>query len=132
MSLILALNRKIHRAYARVREGNLSLDGLLGFDLYGETVGIVATGRIGTVVVGILQGFGCETLTYDPHPKPECEALGGRYVSLEELLAQSDIVTLHCPLKPRDPPILIDRRALRRMRPGVMLVNTSRGAPHRH
>ena len=127
MSLILALNRKIHRAYARVREGNLSLDGLLGFDLYGKTVGIVGTGRIGTVVVGILQGFGCETLTYDPHPKPECEALGGRYVSLEELLAQSDIVTLHCPLKP-ETRHLIDRRALRRMRPGVMLVNTSRGA----
>ena len=127
VGLMLALNRRIHRAYARVREGNLALEGLLGFDLYGKSVGVVGTGRIGTVLVGILRGFGCQTLAYDPHPNPECKALGARYVPLEELFAQSDIASLHCPLTPQTHH-LIDDAALRQMRPGVMLINTSRGA----
>ena len=124
---MLALNRRIHRAYARVREGNLALERLLGFDLYGKSVGVVGTGRIGTVLAGILRGFGCETLAYDPHPNPECQALGAQYVSLEELFAQSDIVGLHCPLTPQTHH-LIDDIAPRQMRPSVMLINTSRGA----
>jgi D-lactate dehydrogenase len=127
IALLLAVNRKIHRAYQRVREGNFALDGLLGFDLHGRTVGIVGTGRIGTEVCRILAGFGCRCLAHDPVPNPTCAALGVRYVPLGELLAEAEIVTLHCPLTPRTHH-LIDRQALERMRPGVVLVNTSRGA----
>ena len=127
VGLILALDRRIHRAYARVREGNLSLDGLLGFDLHGRTVGIVGSGRIGTVVAKILHGFGCEVLVHDPVVNPECERTGARYVQLDELFRASDIVTLHCPLTP-DTHHMIDDRAIGVMKPGVMLINTSRGA----
>ena len=127
LGLVLALNRKIHRAYARVREGNFALDGLLGFDLYGQTVGIVGTGQIGAVVARIMGGFGCRILAHDPFPNPECEALGARYVALPELFADSDMITLHCPLTPQTRH-LIDAQALQQMKPGVMLINTSRGA----
>jgi len=127
LGLVLALNRKIHRAYARVREGNFALDGLLGFDLYGQTVGIVGTGQIGAVVARIMGGFGCRILAHDPFPNPACEALGARYVALPELFADSDMITLHCPLTPQTRH-LIDARALQQMKPGVMLINTSRGA----
>ena len=127
IALILALNRKIHRAYARVREGNFSLDGLLGFDLHGRTVGIIGTGKIGTGVARILQGFGCDLRAFDLFPHPECEALGVQYVTLPELFAAADIVTLHCPLTP-ETQNLISAQALQHMKPGVMLINTSRGA----
>ncbi len=127
IGLILTLNRKIHRAYNRVREGNFSLDGLLGFDLNGKTVGIVGTGKIGVIVAQILKGFGCQLLTYDLYPNPECEALGAKYVELPELFAGSDIITLHCPLTP-ETYHLINDQALEQMKPGVMLINTSRGA----
>lgn len=127
VGLMLALNRKIHRAYARVREGNFSLDGLLGFDLHGKTVGIVGTGKIGAVVARILAGFGCNLLAYDLVPNPECEALGTRYVPLPALFAQSDIITLHCPLTP-ETYHLVNAPALHQMKSGVMLVNTGRGA----
>jgi D-lactate dehydrogenase len=127
IGLMLALNRKLYRAYNRVREGNLSLEGLLGFDLHGKTVGVVGTGKIGTVVAQILTGFGCPTLAFDPIPNERCRSLGARYVKLEELLAQSDIVTLHCPLTPENKH-MIDARALEKMKRGVMLINTSRGA----
>ncbi|SFP03876.1 2-hydroxyacid dehydrogenase [Tranquillimonas alkanivorans] len=127
VALILALDRKLHRAYNRVREGNFSLDGLLGFDLNGRTAGIVGTGEIGSVVARILTGFGCRILAHDPHENPDCLALGVRYVPLDELLAESDIVTLQCPLTPQTHH-LIDAEALEKMKPGVMLVNTSRGA----
>lgn len=127
VALILALNRKIHRAHARVREGNFALEGLLGFDLCGRTVGIVGTGKIGAVVARIMKGFGCQLLAHDPFRNPECEALGVHYVSLSELLARSDIVTLHCPLTP-DTHHLINPAVLGQMKPGVMLINTSRGA----
>lgn len=127
ITLILALNRKVHRAWARVREGNFSLDGLLGFDLAGRTAGVVGTGKIGVVVVRILAGFGCRVLAFDPMPSPECLALGASYVSLPELLAASDIVTLHCPLTP-ETRHLVDAAALERMKPGAMLINTGRGA----
>ncbi|MFQ5846349.1 MAG: 2-hydroxyacid dehydrogenase [Candidatus Methylomirabilales bacterium] len=127
VALILALNRKIHRAHARVREGNFALEGLLGFDLCGRTVGIVGTGKIGAVIARIMKGFGCQLQAHDPFRNPECEALGVHYVSLSELLARSDIVTLHCPLTP-DTHHLINPAVLGQMKPGVMLINTSRGA----
>lgn len=127
VALMLTLNRKIHRAHARVREGNFLLDGLMGFDMGGKTVGIVGTGRIGAAAARILAGFGCELLGFDPYPNPECAALGLRYVDLDTLLAQSHIITLHCPLTPKSRH-LIDQRAVERMRRGVMLINTGRGA----
>src|SRR5262245_36602635 len=127
VALILALNRKIHRAYNRVREGNFALEGLLGFDLYGKSVGVVGTGRIGALVAGIMRGFGCRVLAYDPQPNPELEAGGIGYVPLAQLLAGSDIVTLHSPLTP-ETWHMIDSAAVQRMKRGVMLINTSRGA----
>ena len=127
IGLILALNRKIHRAFTRVREGNFALDGLLGFDLHGKTVGIIGTGKIGTIVIKIMKGFGCDILAFDPFPKQKCKSLGAKYVSFQELLSQSDIITLHCPLNSKTQHI-IDDHALSQMKTGVMLLNTSRGA----
>lgn len=127
VGLMLSLNRKIHRAYARVREGNFSLDGLLGFDMHGRTVGVIGTGRIGSLVVRILSGMGCRILAYDPQQNDECVRLGVHYVNLPELYAQSDIITLHCPLT-CDTHHLINGDALALMNDGVMLINTSRGA----
>lgn len=127
IALMLTLDRKIHRAHSRVREGNFSLEGLLGFDLAKRTVGIVGTGRIGRRTAAILSGFGCRLLGFDPFPSDEAEALGVGYVALDELLAQSDIVTLHLPLTP-ETHHLIDAAALDVMKPGAMLINTSRGA----
>ncbi len=127
VTLVLALNRNIHRAYARVREGNFALEGLLGFDMKGRTVGVVGTGRIGATFARILAGFGCTILAVDPAPDAACIAVGVRYVELPELLAASDIVSLHCPLTPATHH-LIDAAALARLRPGAMLINTSRGA----
>ncbi len=126
-ALILALNRKIHRAYARVREGNFSLEGLMGFDLAGRTVGIVGTGKIGTVFARIMSGFRCRLLANDPFPNQECHALGVEYVDADRLFSESDIVAIHAPLTPESFH-LIDGRALERMKQGAMLVNTSRGA----
>jgi D-lactate dehydrogenase len=126
-AMILTLNRKTHRAYNRVREGNFALDGLLGFDLNGKTVGIVGTGRIGEVVARILAGFGCRLLAFDPQENPVCTALGVRYVALDDLLGESDIVTLQCPLTPQTHH-LIDAAAVAKMKRGAMLINTSRGA----
>jgi D-lactate dehydrogenase len=127
VGLILALNRKIHRAYARVREGNFSLDGLLGFDLCHRTIGIVGTGRIGVMVAQIMRGFGCDLLAYDVVPNPVGTELGMQYVSLEELYAKADIITLHAPLTP-ETYHMINAAVLDQMQPGVMLINTSRGA----
>jgi D-lactate dehydrogenase len=127
VAMILALNRNIHRAYNRVREGNFALDGLLGFNLAGRTVGVIGTGRIGAAVVRIMLGFGCRVLAQDLQPDPALVALGVGYVPMPELLAAADIVTLHCPLTP-ETHHLIDEAAVARMKPGVMLINTSRGA----
>jgi D-lactate dehydrogenase len=127
VSLMLSLNRKIHKAYARVREGNFSLDGLLGFDMAGKTVGIIGTGKIGTVLAKIMAGFGCKILAYDTFQNQECIGSGVNYVSLPELYAASDIITLHCPLTP-ETMHLIGEPALALMKDGVMLINTSRGA----
>jgi D-lactate dehydrogenase len=126
-ALILALNRHLHRAFSRIRDGNFSLDNLVGFDLYGKTVGVVGTGAIGREVVRIARGFGCHVLAFDPMPSPAVTAAGAVYVALPELLAGSDIVTLHCPLTP-DTFHLVNGRALDGMRRGCMLINTSRGA----
>jgi D-lactate dehydrogenase len=127
VALILRLNRKMHRAFNRVREGNFALDGLLGFDLHGKTVGIVGTGKIGEIVARILNGFGCRLLAFDPDPNPACVALGVEYVALDDLFANSDVITLQCPLTPQTHH-MVDRDAIARMKPGVMLINTSRGA----
>jgi D-lactate dehydrogenase len=127
VALVLALNRRIHRAYARVREGNFSLSGLLGFDLCGRTVGVVGTGKIGMAFARIMAGFGCRLLATDPYPSGDAEALGVRYVPLDELLATSDVVSLHCPLTP-ETHHLLDERSLSVMSPGAMLINTGRGA----
>jgi len=127
IALMLALNRKLHRAYNRVREGNFALDGLLGFDMNGKTVGIIGTGKIGTVVAEILSGLHCSILAFDPIPNEPCRSLGVNYVRLEELLAHSDIITLHCPLKPENKH-MINAAAIATMKTDVMLINTSRGA----
>ncbi len=128
VALVLALNRKIHRAYARVRELNFSLDGLVGFDLHGKTVGIVGTGRIGDAAARIFHGFGCRVVAFDIRPNPALTArLGVPYVDLEQLFRESDIISLHVPLTPATHH-LVDAEALALMRPGVMLVNTGRGA----
>lgn len=127
MALILALDRKIHRAYARVREGNFALEGLLGFNLHGRTVGIVGVGKIGLALAHILSGFGCRVLAFDPAKDADLETMGGSYVELDELYAASDIISLHCPLTPATHH-LIDGAAIAKMKPGVMIINTSRGA----
>lgn len=124
MALILSLNRKVHRAYNRTREYNFSIQGLTGFDLYGKTVGIVGTGKIGRVFNDICRGFGMNVLAYDVVPAADS---GIRYVSFEELCAQSDIISLHCPLTPETHHI-INRDSFGLMKDGVMLINTSRGA----
>lgn len=128
VALILALNRQIPRAYNRVRDCNFSLQGLLGFDLHGKTFGLVGTGEIGRVVAKIMSGFGCRVLAYDPFPNSTwAETAGVRYVDLDELFAESNLISLHCPLTP-DTHHLIDAAAIQKMKTGVMLINTSRGA----
>lgn len=126
LALILALNRKIHRAYNRVKEGNFSLNGLLGFDLYGKTVGLIGLGQIGLVTARILKGFGCRVLGHDLRISDAARDLGLEFPGLEELYAQSDIISLHCPLTPQTYH-LINRETISLMKKGVMLINTSRG-----
>ncbi|MCU1677779.1 MAG: D-isomer specific 2-hydroxyacid dehydrogenase, NAD-binding protein [Frankiales bacterium] len=127
LTLLLSLNRHIPRASSRVRDGNFSLGGLLGFDVHGKTIGVVGTGRIGAVMVRLLTGFGCEVLAYDVHQDPAVEANGATYVDLPELLRRADVVTLHCPLLPETFHV-IDAAAISAMKDGVVLINTSRGA----
>jgi D-lactate dehydrogenase len=127
VALILSLNRKIYRAYNRVREDNFALEGLLGFDLHGSTVGVVGTGKIGQCFAQIMHGFGCRLLAYDPYPNPACQGLGVEYVDLPSLLAASDVVSLHCPLTPKNYH-LINTDTLAYLKPGAMVINTSRGA----
>ncbi|MDF1752733.1 MAG: 2-hydroxyacid dehydrogenase [Verrucomicrobiales bacterium] len=123
VTLALALNRKIHRSFNRVREGNFELEGLLGFDLYRKTVGVIGTGEIGAAFTRIMKGFGCRVIAFDP--KPTLEDV--EYVELNELLEQSDIISLHCPLVEKTHH-LINAESLRLMKQGVMLINTGRGA----
>ncbi len=126
--LVLALNRKIHRASNRVRESNFSLDGLVGFDLHGKTVGIIGTGRIGAVMARIMHGFGCELLAHDVSPDGQlAERFGLTYVGLPELYQRSDVVSLHVPLSPQTHH-LVGAEALAGMKRGVFVINTGRGA----
>ncbi|CAH2600104.1 D-lactate dehydrogenase [Rhodovastum atsumiense] len=128
VGLILSLVRGIHRAHARTRANNFTLDGLLGFDLHGRTVGVVGTGRIGALVARALAlGFGCHVLAHDVRPDPDLLAAGIRYADLPNLIAASDVITLHCPLTPATRH-LVRRETIATMRPGALLVNTSRGA----
>ena len=127
LALILTLNRRIYRAYNRVREGNFSINGLLGFDLHGKTVGIIGTGKIGTVFARMMSGFGCVVLAADPYPTQEARDAGVTYVDLDELVARSHVVALFAPLTP-DTHHLVDAGRISRMRDGVMIVNASRGA----
>lgn len=127
VAMILSLNRKIHRAYWRTREGNFSLHGLLGFDLYGKTAGIVGTGKIARPLIHILKGFGMEVVAYDIHPDDRYAlAEGIEYVTLDELYRRADIISLHCPLTETNRH-MIDGTAIEHMKPGVILINTGRG-----
>jgi len=126
VGLILMLNRKLYKAYNRVRDDNFSLDGLLGFDLYGSTVGVVGTGKIGQCFIQMMRGFGCNILAYDVHQNSTCIEMGTKYVELAELLSSSDIVSLFCPLLP-ETYHLINPDTIKQMKQGAMLINTSRG-----
>lgn len=126
VALLLAINRKIHRAYNRTRDSNFSLDGLMGFDLRGKTVAVVGTGKIGRVFARIMLGFGCDVLGYDKCPSPEFEALGARYAKPGEIGSTADIISLHCPLTPETHHI-VNKGTLARTKRGALLINTSRG-----
>lgn len=127
VALILALNRKTHKAYNRVRENNYSLEGLTGFNLHGKSVGVIGTGTIGTAFCKIMTGFGCKVIAFDPNENEEVKKMGGTYVEFEDLIKNSDIISLHCPLIPQTRH-LIDRESIEKMKDGVMIINTSRGA----
>ncbi|KAJ3100161.1 hypothetical protein HK100_004767 [Physocladia obscura] len=127
MCLLLAANRRVVPAVARVRQGNFGLAGLVGFDLRGKTVGVVGTGNIGRAFVGIAQGFGCRVLCADPHPDAALAAAGAEYVALDRLFREAHAVSLHCPLTPASVH-LVNADSLASMRDGVVIVNTSRGA----
>ncbi len=127
VALLLTLNRNVHRAYGRTRDGNFALDGLLGFDLHGRTVGVVGTGKIGCEFAKIMHGFGCRLVGLDVHRNPTCEQIGMKYLELEEFLGCTDVISLHCPLTPQTHH-LVDQNAVERMKPGVTIINTSRGA----
>lgn len=126
VAMMLALNRKIHRAHNRVREGNFSLDGLIGFEMHGKTAGIIGTGKIGTLTAKILFGFSMNILAYDPFPNNELKAMGVTYVELDKIYSLSDIITLHLPLMHETHHIINDQ-SVSKMNDGVMLINTSRG-----
>jgi len=127
IALIMALNRKTHKAYNRVREQNFSLNGLLGFDLNGKTVGVIGTGNIGEVFAKIMIGFGCKVIAFDIHQNEKLLKAGVTYLPIEELLGHSDIISLHCPLNEHTR-YLINDNTIGLMKEGVMLINTSRGA----
>jgi D-lactate dehydrogenase len=125
VGLLLALNRKIHRAYNRTREGNFELDGLMGFDLVGRTVAVIGTGKIGVIFARIMAGFGCTVIGFDVHRSPEFERIGGRYVDADGI-EEADVISLHCPLTPETHHI-VSARTLDRVKRGALLINTSRG-----
>lgn len=126
VGLLLALNRHLHRAYERTRSGNFELDGLMGFDLHGRTVGVVGTGKIGRAFGRIMAGFGCRVIGHDPFPHPDFEAAGARYAPLEAVMGEAEVLSLHCPLTPATRHV-VNAESLARVRRGLLLVNTSRG-----
>jgi len=126
VALLLALNRKIHRAYNRTRESNFAIDGLMGFDLHGKTVAVVGTGKIGRVFARIMLGFGCKVLGHDISRSTEFEALGARYAEFGEIEAKADIISLHCPLTP-ETQHMVNAEMLAHLKHGALLINTSRG-----
>jgi len=126
-ALMLSLNRKIHKAYCRTRDGNFSINGLLGFDMHGKTAGVIGTGKIGRCLIAILKGFGMNVLAFDAYPdEAYAKTSGISYVTLEEIYMKSDIISLHCPLN-KDTERMIDAKSLRKMKKGIMIINTSRG-----
>lgn len=127
IGLMLALSRKLYKAYNRVREGNFSLNGLLGFDFYGKTVGIIGAGKIGLLVAERMKAFGCHVLVYDPFLCKTCVEQGFRQVTLDELFTESHIISLHCPLT-AETHRMINEQSISQMRNGVMIINTGRGA----
>ncbi len=127
VALILTLSRKTHKAYNRIREGNFSLERLIGFNLYGKTVGVVGTGQIGSIFCDLMLGFGCKVLAYDLHESDELKKKGVEYCSFEELVRLSDIISLNCPLTP-ETHHLIDKDVLSKIKKGAMIINTGRGA----
>ncbi len=127
VALMLSLNRKIHRAYWRTRDSNFALAGLMGFDMYKKTAGVVGTGKIGKVLIQILSGFGMEVLAYDPYPDSEfANKTGCSYVNLDELFRKSDIISLNCPLN-KETEFMINNESIEKMKDGVMIINTGRG-----
>jgi len=126
VGLMMTLNRRIHRAYQRTRDANFSLDGLTGFNMHNKTAGVVGTGKIGVAAMRILKGFGMRLLAFDPYPSPQALELGAEYVDLKTLFAESDVITLHCPLTPENHHLL-NAHAFSQMKDGVMIINTSRG-----
>ncbi|MFN4000153.1 2-hydroxyacid dehydrogenase [Algoriphagus sp.] len=126
-ALILTLSRKTHKAYNRVRENNFSLEGLTGFNIHGKTIGVIGTGAIGKAFCRIAKGFGCEILAYDIFESEEMKELGVKYLSIDDVLRQSQIISLHCPLNP-DTHHMINSKTISQLQDGVMLINTSRGA----
>jgi D-lactate dehydrogenase len=128
LAMILTLNRKTHLAYERIRNGNFSLEKLMGFDLYGRTIGVIGTGNIGRIFARNMHGIGCKVLAYDPYPNEDFEKEGvARYVPLDDMYAEVDIVSLHCPLT-EDTYHLVNEQSINKMKDDVMLINTSRGA----
>jgi D-lactate dehydrogenase len=126
VGMMLALNRRIHRAYQRTRDANFSLDGLTGFNMHNKTAGVVGTGKIGVATLRILKGFGMKLLACDPYPSDAALELGAEYVDLKTLFARSDVITLHCPMTPENHHML-NAQAFSEMKDGVMIINTSRG-----
>jgi len=127
VAMILTLNRKIHKSYSRVRDGNFELDGLMGFDVRNKMIGVIGTGKIGEIFAKIMKGFGCGIFAYDKYENDDCKNNGVMYRPLEEVLAKSDIISLHCPLLP-ETHHLINEKTIAMMKNGVMIINTSRGA----
>ncbi|WP_061016296.1 2-hydroxyacid dehydrogenase [Vibrio splendidus] len=126
VGMMMCLNRKLHKAYQRTRDANFSLEGLVGFNFHGKTVGVIGSGKIGLATMRILKGLGMNILCYDPYPNPLAVELGAKYVELDELYQESDVISLHCPMS-KENYHLLDATAFEKMKDGVMIVNTSRG-----